>query len=129
MSETVKRNSKAIELATVDQIPTYSSTSRDNADGALPIVGWQCQRWGRIAFFNASSPVSKAMANGTKTWLGSLWAPYLPAVDVANYPTQYGYITIRRQKNNPAQADVIFVPSENLTTSSYLYILVPYLTF
>lgn len=128
MSETVKRNSNVVELATVDQIPTYSSTSRDNADGALPIVGWQCQRWGRIAFFNVSSPVSKAMANGTKTWLGSLWAPYLPAVDVTNYPTQYGYVTIRRDTTTPSRADVSFTPSIDLTTSNYLYILVPYLT-
>ncbi len=128
MSETVKRNSNVVELATVDQLPTYSTTSRDNTDGSLPIIGWQCQRWGRIAFFNVSSRVSKAMTSGSKIWIGSLFAPYLPAVDVANFPVEYGYITIRRDTTTPSRADVTFVPSTNLDTSKYLYILIPYLT-
>lgn len=105
---------------------TVQTWERTNADGAIPVQSVRILRWGSFAVLSVSAPVTKAMTANSSNWIGTTNGEFIPGVDIAKWPVNDGYVTFRANTDG-SKADINFIPSRNLSTMDYVYIMIPYL--
>lgn len=130
MPLTSKSNNVQKPIALMDDLTKVTLwTRKDEPVGSLPVPEVTIMRTsGRVAWLHVGQNVTKAMTKDSSVWLGSLWGDYIPAFNIYNYPVRSGYVSITRDSNNSAQANIQFTPITNIAVGSALFIDLMYIT-